>query len=190
MKEAARQAREKLKQREQKIKQGLEQTKPATPRKIAPDQLKVGDRIWIDKLKDHGRVVNISHDRKKATVEVNNMRVEMQTSALSTPQNTEPQATSQRVTVSRPTMSGSVPSELNLIGMTVDEAIPKLENYLARATMSSLPEVRIIHGIGTGRLKQAVHDTLRKHPEIVDYHLGGEEDPGGAGATLVTLREP
>jgi dsDNA-specific endonuclease/ATPase MutS2 len=80
-----------------------------------------------------------------------------------------------------------VPLELNLIGRHVDEAIAQLEAYLDAALLARLPAVRIVHGYGTGALRKAVHDTLRK-AGIESFRLGDpERDPGGGGVTLVDL---
>jgi DNA mismatch repair protein MutS2 len=79
-------------------------------------------------------------------------------------------------------------SEINLIGQTVEEAVQALDSFLDRATMESLGHVRVIHGIGTGRLRTGIHAYLKKSPYVKSY----EEAPpsmGGAGATLVTLRD-
>jgi DNA mismatch repair protein MutS2 len=78
--------------------------------------------------------------------------------------------------------------ELNLIGKTVAEAEAELEPFMDRAAMAGFGHVRIIHGIGTGRLKTAVRQWLKGCPQVASW----EEAPvsgGGAGATLVHLRE-
>jgi DNA mismatch repair protein MutS2 len=77
-----------------------------------------------------------------------------------------------------------------LVGLRVDEAVPKLEHYLDRAAAHRLPDVRIVHGFGTGRLQAAVHECLKRHPLVRRFRLGrsGEGgDPGGAGVTIVEL---
>jgi DNA mismatch repair protein MutS2 len=80
-----------------------------------------------------------------------------------------------------------VPTEINLLGLRVDEAIACLDQFLDRAVLAGLHEVRVVHGFGTGRLRAGVHEWLRTNRLIKGFRLGGEKDPGGAGATLVTL---
>ncbi|MGB8259954.1 MAG: Smr/MutS family protein [Terracidiphilus sp.] len=78
--------------------------------------------------------------------------------------------------------------EINLIGRTVDEATQELEKYLDRAFLAGLPRVRVIHGHGAGILRRGVREFLKGHPHVA----GIEEAPqneGGAGATLVELRQ-
>jgi len=74
--------------------------------------------------------------------------------------------------------------ELDLHAMTVDEAIPLVQEYLNDAFMSGLKEVRIVHGKGTGILRQAVMRELRKHPLVKSFRGGGRFE-GSTGATVV-----
>jgi DNA mismatch repair protein MutS2 len=81
----------------------------------------------------------------------------------------------------------AAPAELVLIGERVEPALARLDDYLDRALLASRPEVRVVHGHGTGRLRDAVRAHLRGHP-AVDDQRPGEEKEGGNGATVVTLR--
>ena len=83
--------------------------------------------------------------------------------------------------------SFSVSPEINLIGMTVDEATPVLEKYLDDAYLAHLPQVRVVHGRGTGALKAAVHRQLKKLKYVKEFRLGtfGE---GDTGVTIVTFK--
>ncbi len=83
--------------------------------------------------------------------------------------------------------SYSVSPEINLIGMTVDEAIPELDKYLDDAYLAHLDQVRIVHGRGTGALKNAVHKHLRRLKYVKDFRLG-EFGEGDTGVTIVTFR--
>lgn len=80
--------------------------------------------------------------------------------------------------------SMSISTEINLIGKTVDEAVPELDKYLDDAYLSHLPKVFIIHGIGTGALKNAVHSHLKRTKYVKEYRLGAYGE-GGAGVTVV-----
>ena len=83
--------------------------------------------------------------------------------------------------------SFSVPPEVNLIGMTVDEAMPVMEKYLDDAYLAHMPSVRVVHGRGTGALKNAVHQRLRKLKYVKDFRLG-EFGEGDSGVTIVTFK--
>lgn len=76
--------------------------------------------------------------------------------------------------------------ELDLHAMTVDEAIPMMQDYLDDACMAGLREVRIVHGKGTGTLRQAVMRELKGHPLVKSFRTGDRFE-GSTGATIVQL---
>lgn len=84
-------------------------------------------------------------------------------------------------------LKSDVGLELNIIGDHIDEGIAKLSKYLDDALIKNFESVRIIHGMGTGALRKAVWDYLKKCPYVKEYHYGGYFD-GGSGATIVTLK--
>ncbi len=81
----------------------------------------------------------------------------------------------------------NISAEINLLGRTGDEAISELEKYLDDAYIAHLPSVRIVHGKGTGALRTAVHNYLRRQKHVADYRLG-EYGEGDAGVTIVTFK--
>ncbi len=76
--------------------------------------------------------------------------------------------------------------ELDLRGQRADEALASLDRYLDAAFLSGLPFVRIIHGKGTGRLRQVVREALPQHPHVKSFEPGGEQE-GGEGVTVAKL---
>ena len=84
--------------------------------------------------------------------------------------------------------SASVSTSINLIGKTVDEAIPEMEKYLDDAYLAHLTQVTVIHGRGTGALRNAVHQRLRKMKNVKSFRLGtfGE---GETGVTIVEFKD-
>ncbi len=83
--------------------------------------------------------------------------------------------------------SASISPEINLLGMTCDEAISALDKYLDDAYIAHLPSVRIVHGKGTGALRKAVSDHLRRQSYIASYRLG-EFGEGDAGVTIAEFK--
>lgn len=91
---------------------------------------------------------------------------------------------SSRIKVSK---SASISPEINLLGMTCDEAIAVLDKYLDDAYIAHLPSVRIVHGKGTGALRKAVSDHLRRQSYIASFRLG-EFGEGDAGVTIAEFK--
>ncbi|MEG1458108.1 MAG: Smr/MutS family protein, partial [Acetivibrio sp.] len=83
--------------------------------------------------------------------------------------------------------SSTIRPDINLIGKTVDEALPLLDKYLDDAYLSHLPQVTVIHGRGTGALKNAVHTHLKKTKYVKSFRIGtfGE---GDQGVTIVEFK--
>jgi DNA mismatch repair protein MutS2 len=88
-------------------------------------------------------------------------------------------------TVSRPA-STSPGMEVDLRGLMSEDALDKMERYLEQAYLAGLPWVRIIHGKGTGRLRQAVRDALKGHAYVKSFEEGGDKE-GGEGVTVAKL---
>ena len=82
----------------------------------------------------------------------------------------------------------SVSHEINLLGKTVDEALSELDKYLDDAYIAHLPNVRVVHGKGTGALKNAIHNHLKRHRHVKEYRLG-EYGEGDAGVTIAVFKE-
>ena len=81
-----------------------------------------------------------------------------------------------------------IPAELNLIGKTTADAEYEIDRFLDEAYMSSLPCVRIIHGFGTGALKNYVHHFLKGHPHVLKFGFA-PSNQGGNGATIAELKQ-
>jgi len=80
-----------------------------------------------------------------------------------------------------------VPSEINVIGQTVDDATREVERFVDRAFLAGMPRVRIVHGSGMGILRKALREYLRKHPHVESV-AEPPQNEGGGGATVVELR--
>lgn len=83
--------------------------------------------------------------------------------------------------------TATLSTEINLLGQTVDEAIAELDKYLDDAYLSHAPSVRVVHGKGTGALRQAVHQFLRRLSYVKSFHLG-EYGEGDSGVTIVEFK--
>ena len=84
------------------------------------------------------------------------------------------------------TKAKNAKTEINLLGETVGEAIPELEQFLDNAAMAHIYEVRIVHGKGTGKLREGIHQYLKKSKYVEDFRIGGYGE-GDYGVTIVHL---
>ena len=80
-----------------------------------------------------------------------------------------------------------VKDEIDLHRLTVEEALPKLDNFLYDAFQAGFYDIRVVHGKGTGTLRQAVRRELAKHPLVQSYRPGGYGEGGADGVTIVEL---
>ena len=79
-------------------------------------------------------------------------------------------------------------NEINLLGRRVDEAMDLVDKFLDDAFLAQMKEVRIVHGTGTGALRQAITEMLASHPHVGRFEAASQGE-GGRGVTIVTLRE-
>ncbi len=148
----------------------------------------VGDRVVLDPLGLEGVVVNV-HDRE-AEVEVRGKRFRAHTNELRVLGGAAPKPApaAVRVNVQLQPREGVSASELLLVGNTVDQALDRLEKFLDETLLSEQRAVRLIHGFGTGRLKEAVVDYLHKHPLVANVRTASPQE-GGGGVTIAELKD-
>ncbi|MBR0458773.1 MAG: Smr/MutS family protein, partial [Victivallales bacterium] len=182
-------ARAALAEKTRKLQEGtrMHATHPKAP--VKPAELQVGHRVWVAKLNAHGTVQSLDDGGKRATIAVNGIPFTLQVSELEAPKDGKTVEVNPPVfKISTPSNLGRASYELNLIGLRVEEALSELASFIDRATLGHLPEVRIVHGFGTGRLRDAVQDWLQHCPAVRSYHIGRDgKDPGAGGCTIVTL---
>ncbi len=137
-----------------------------------------------------GRVMSVRDD--SVEVEVLGRRVRMPLRELegaTRPTSAERRAaqTERLPTLAIASPRGDVPYQLDLRGLRRDEALERLEQYLEDASLTGMPEARIVHGKGTGAIRQAVRDTLRRS-QFVSRFAPEPDASGGDGATQVWFR--
>jgi DNA mismatch repair protein MutS2 len=153
-----------------------------TPAPVVVDgPLQPGDKVWVPSLQTMGEVVAVG--AKEADVKVGGFRVKLAPHRVELRERGQQPAVLAAGAVPRPP---SPPLELDLRGLTVDDMLVELDRYLDTAYLAGLPWVRIIHGKGTGALRQAVRDELRNHP-LVGSFRPGESNEGGEGVTVAKL---
>jgi len=168
---------------------------PLVPRAEEPDlreaaRIQPGSEVMVPRLGLPGRVVAIRDD--SVEVEVLGRRVRMPLRELEGA--TRPTSAERRAaqperlpTIAVASPRGEVPYQLDLRGLRRDEALERLEQYLEDASLIGLPEARIVHGKGTGAIRQAVRDTLRRSRYVARFTPEPDSN-GGDGATQVWLK--
>jgi len=161
-------------------------TKLKLPKPSGP--IKEGDRVYLRSLGKNGMVLSVNGDNVEIQVGV--IRVRAQKADLEHSSDPEPPEVEvkQNSVVRTPRDVESPGTELDLRGQQVDEALENLGYYLDKAFLAGLPWSRIIHGIGTGKLRTAVRKTLKVHPQVKNFEPG-KENEGGDGVTVVSFLE-
>ena len=172
-----------------KNKMTAEQPAEETPVRAVPvdaASLKAGDRVLVGAMGAEGTVLSVRRDKGTCEVSTGALRVNAKISDLYVAAPKAPVREQVRVTRS---LSGrpAAKRELNIIGMTTAEGVAEAEAFLDAAVVANLQEVRIVHGYGTGKLRAAVHEMLRRNPRVEAFRLG-KYGEGEGGVTVVTLR--
>ncbi|MCC8029500.1 MAG: endonuclease MutS2 [Lachnospiraceae bacterium] len=154
-----------------------------------PKNLRKGDTVKVLSMNMKGTVHTLPDAKGNLSVQMGILRYQVNIRDLVlVEEDNLAAARAPRTDAGRLKMSKSlsVSPEINLIGMTVAEAIPALDKYLDDAYLAHLKSVRIVHGKGTGALRNAVHSHLKRQSHIADYHLG-EFGEGDAGVTIAAF---
>ncbi|MGX6979976.1 endonuclease MutS2 [Vagococcus elongatus] len=155
----------------------------------AKQVLKPGDEVLVETFGQRGTLIEkISSNEWQVQIGIIKMNVaENQLTKVSPAQEEKTQKNIVRVTSSSGGGRTWVSSQLDLRGMRYDDAVHELSNYLDEAVMSGYSEVIIIHGKGTGALRNAVNDYLKNHRSVKKYGLA-PQNLGGTGATVVEFK--
>lgn len=190
MREMAETARyhEVLEQRQKLNRKGEGKKEPAdTPVLKQKGGYRVGDTV---ELRSSGAAARIAEIRRKDIIILLNGR-EMKVSASAIRPSLKVLPKEKPVTMvnmSASPLTSSLSAECNLIGMHVDEAMDEMASYMDQARIYGLKSFRIIHGDGSGALRKAVHDKLKKMNDVEEYRLGMPQE-GGSGATVVKMKD-
>ena len=143
---------------------------------------RIGDEVEVGERGIRGELLAV--DGPRAWIQRGSMRFEVPAAQLRPLGHAAPAAPS--ITVTRADSAPEDAAELMLIGLRAREAVARLERFLDRAAQSGRDSVRIVHGVGSGALRRAIHDYLATSPYCVGFR-GGENAEGGAGVTVALL---
>mgnify|MGYP000298373920 CR=1 FL=1 len=169
-----------------------DQKKNAAPNHKIPKKLRIGDRVKVISMNLNGTVHSLPNAKGDLYVQMGILRslvnindlilLEEETSPTSKKYG---RTGAGKIKMSK---SASVSTEINLIGKTTDEAIALLDKYLDDAYLAHIPSVRIVHGKGTGALRNAVQAHLKRLKYVKSFHLG-EYGEGDAGVTIAEFKD-
>ncbi len=152
--------------------------------KLSEKDLVVGQTVYIDTIKSDGVITHIN--RGKITVQCGSLTVTVDpTHCFKSNNRLKPKKSQPPMPTRKPAMEiQSITTSLNVIGKTVDEAIPLVDKFLNDSFMAGISPVEIIHGKGTGKLRQGIHEHLRRLNFITNFREA-DVHHGGAGVTEV-----
>ena len=148
------------------------------PAKEAREEIRIGDYVLVKTLGSKGYVVDIDKEGNVFEVAVGNARTKLKrmfiTRAIEGPE----RASKDKIQI---TVEPIGAPELNIVGLRVDEAIKRVDQFIDRAVVQGVSQAKIVHGVGTGRLMQAVRERLSDTPYVQAFHA----DERNAGVTVV-----
>ena len=188
--------RTKLRDSLKKVEGGLslKQETKKPHKAINPKTLKLGDGVRVLSMNLNGTVSSLPDAQGNVFVQMGILRSKVNISDLELLQENSVSGPglearrkgsgSSNIKMSK---SFGISPEINVLGMTVDEAVAQLDKYLDDAYIAHLPQVRIVHGKGTGALRAGIHKHLKRLKYIKEFHLGGFGE-GDAGVTIVVFK--
>ncbi len=179
---------EKVDELEQQVEAPIERRQPdVTPIK---GPIRLGSRVWLRTLGNEGVVSALGEEEAEVQIGVLRIRAKLSELVLKgMPQDTgdeAPTILAEQSPVTRRHQSPGI--EIDLRGQRAEDALDTLEGYLERAYLAKLPWVRIIHGKGTGKLRNVVRSAMERNPHVASFEAGKREE-GGDGVTVAKLRE-
>lgn len=183
--------RERLRKKMAKTRSGMT-PEPAKPKKqYKPSDFKLGESVKVLSMNLTGSVVSLPDAKGNLDVQMGILRSKVNISDLEIIDEKPNylQKTAKRTGKGKIKMNKSltVATEINLLGKTVDEAVAELDKYLDDASLAHLISVRIVHGKGTGALRQGIHKYLKRQKHVKSFRLGAFGE-GDAGVTIAELR--
>ncbi|MBU1627840.1 endonuclease MutS2 [bacterium] len=178
------------------VEQETKQVKKIQEKRFEKNLLKLkeirkGDNIFIKSLKKTGKVISVDQKTNRMKVQAGSLLVDLDfknEKLYSAPIRKVEEKAAQTISIDSPGgKADSFVHELNIIGQHTDECVEQIMKFIDDAVMVNMDKIRIIHGVGSGRLKNSVHDLLKSHPNVASYSLD-TDNPGGDGVTIVTIK--
>ena len=162
-----------------------------TSNSLTNENVYIGQEVFYAKLNSNGTILSLPNKSNEVKLQIGSMNMNVKLEDLTSLKSSRVSSNSDYNKPSSISFSNnkaqSISSEINVIGLNVDQAIPIIDKYLDDCSMANLEQARIVHGKGTGKLRIGIHNFLKKHPHVKSFRLGtfGE---GEMGVTIVYLK--
>lgn len=153
--------------------------------KFTIDELKEGDIVFIKSIGHDASIIKINFKDNRLRVRAGSMEMEVPLSDVGFKRDLSAEAGKGGIQLEM--LDETVSSEINIVGLRVDEALSRLEPFLNHASIAGFAEVTVIHGVGSGILSKAVREYLTGHPLVKGFRRGTQQE-GGAGVTIVSMK--
>ena len=157
---------------------------------LSKDDIVIGMNIFVISLAKEGIITSLPNSSLEVEVQIGSLKTSISIDKLmkikSKENNKKPNTTTSFKNAIT-NKSKSISPEINVIGLNIEEATQIVDKYLDDANLSKLETVRIVHGKGTGKLRQGIHSFLKKHPHVKSFRMGTYGE-GEMGVTVVTLK--
>ena len=152
---------------------------------VVISEVKAGDTVFVRSIGYDAKVVHIDEKRGRLRVESGGITVEVSLDDITSKSGRNPKPI--RAKSIPAVMEQEIPSSIKLLGLRVEEALKRVEDYIDAASASGAREVKIIHGVGSGAIMKAVREYLNECPQVESFRRG-EQAEGGEGVTIVVMK--
>ncbi|MBE7088016.1 MAG: endonuclease MutS2 [Clostridiales bacterium] len=150
------------------------------------DNIKEGLLVFVIPMQSSGKVLSVNKNKGEAEILVGSLKMHLAFNKLKII-GEEIKSTQSKVKVVKKVTPNAPVLEINVLGMTVEEAIYEVDNFIDKAVLDNLEEVKVIHGVGTGKLKNAIAQHLKRHKNVESFRLG-KYGEGETGVTFIKLK--
>ena len=144
-----------------------------------------GETVYVPKFEKNGTILGYPNRNGKFSIQIGNIKTTLGIDQVTTPKK---EKNNKEIQIKKSTFSPKkVDTELNIIGLNIEESLPLVDKFLDNAALAHLETVRIVHGKGSGALGKGIQEYLKSHPHSKEFRYGvfGE---GEMGVTIVTIR--
>jgi DNA mismatch repair protein MutS2 len=188
-KERIEQAKKALAEAQEQLDAGVWEARPAVEieeTEAGAGAITVGDTVWLKEAGVPATVLSVSEERGLVEVQAGKVKMTLRLDSVEKRIPSTGAVKTGGALIKKEMRKSRVSLELDLRGKRAEEVEPALDDYLNEASLRGLSQVRIIHGIGTGTVRQIVREILAAHP-LVTFFRPGEQGEGGDGVTIVSM---